>query len=186
MILNSLETHEHAFLILDYPDMDFIVNRDQIFASLFLEETAFFESGLLYFPASMEYYEHRLPVFELDLFLKHTFTCKIESLVKFALICELSCFSPENQAVYQAQMLHAHPDFSSDYIAFKVSSHAKIRPVPLAEISLLPEGIRLKQNKEGILGCRFPAQANMQYFLDIETILFNCLSVEPPGENDEV
>ncbi len=175
MILKPPDAHTHEFLILDYPDIDFIVNRDQIFASLFLEETSAFESRFRYLSAQMEYSDHTLPVFDLDLFLKDIFDCRIEGFVKFALISEFAAFSEKLRGTYQQNMLQDYSELSSEYIAFKVSSHAKIRPVPLPEISLLPSGIRWKQNKEGILGCRFPKDAHMQFFLDIETIVFNSL-----------
>lgn len=175
MTLKSPNTRDHDFLILTYTELDYLVNRDQLFASLFLEETTEFESGFSYLSATMQYREHTLPVFDFDAFLRDIFQCKVESLVKFALICELASFSGHNRAIYQESILQEHQELSAEYLALTVSSQAEIKRIPLAEINLVPLGIRSKQNKEGVLGCRFSADGKIQYFLDIETIVMNCI-----------
>lgn len=178
MISNSLDTAQHDFLTLTYVGMDFLVNYDQISASLFLDDTAPLASHNRYFQEQMSYYEECVPVFDLDLVLQESFGCKLGSLVKFVLLIECAACSAAHQAMYQEQILRSHPELSTTYIAFKVSSHAQITTIALVELDLLPANLRQKQTANGILGLRFPPEGGIQYFLDLETLMFNRLRNE--------
>ncbi|MCP4346630.1 MAG: hypothetical protein GY795_14030 [Desulfobacterales bacterium] len=176
MTLKHPEILKHEFLILNYPDMDFIINRNQFFTSIFLENTTRFESGFKHLSLLVKYHEQTLPVFDADALLTDIYKCRIDRTLKLALISDLATFSEMNRSLYKKHILKQHPDLSDKYIALKVNSHARIKTLLLSEIKLIPHGIRAKHNKEGILGCRFSEEGNIQYFLDIETIFFNCIS----------
>ena len=173
MISTTRDVRRHNFLLLTYAEMDFLVNREQLCASLFLEHIGEFAGDIGTFSGTMEYREQTIPIFDFDLFLHQHFQCKIESLVKFALICELSAFSYEFQKMYYDRVGQPHPELSSTYIALTVGSQAQIIQVPLTEINLIPGGLRQKETQLGVLGCRFPPTQRIEYFLDIETILRN-------------
>ena len=124
--MKSPDNNDHEFLILTYAELDYLVNRDQLFASFFLEEITELEIGIKYLSAHVQYRDHILPVFDFDAFLQDTFQCHIESLVKFALICKLTSFSEKHRTAYQQRVLQEHPELSSEYIALVVSSQAEI------------------------------------------------------------
>ncbi len=172
MTLKHRDIFEHEFLILNYADMDFIINRNQFITSVFLENTIKFESGFKYLSSLVKYHEQTVPVFDADALLTDIYNCRIDSSLKLALISDLASFSESNRSLYKKHILKQHPELSGEYIALMVNSHARIKPLLLSEIKLIPSGIRMKHNKEGILGCRFSEQGNIQYFLDIETIVF--------------
>ncbi|MCP4400833.1 MAG: hypothetical protein GY801_26465 [bacterium] len=176
MTLKPLELSEHEFLILDYSSMDFIVNREQLFASIILEDAVEFESEFNYLSSLMAYREQTLPVFDFDAFLLETFSGEFEQSLKVALIIDLASFSEGNRSLYQERILREHTEFSSEYLALKVHSHAGIKRVALSEVCLIPAGLRERQSQEGILGCRFLAGGKIQYFVDIETLVFNWIA----------
>jgi len=173
MISTTRDVRRHNFLLLTYAEMDFLINREQLCASLFLEHLDEFAGDAGTISGTMEYREQTIPVFDFDAFLHQNFHCKIESLVQFALICELSAFSQEFQNTYYERIGQLHPELSARYIALTVGSQAQIIQVPLTEINLIPGGLRQKETQRGVLGCRFPPTQRIQYFLDIETILEN-------------
>ena len=61
MILKSPDINDHEFLILTYAELDYLINRDQLFASLFLEEITELEIEVRYLSACMRYRDHILP-----------------------------------------------------------------------------------------------------------------------------
>jgi hypothetical protein len=119
-----------------------------------------------------------VPIFDVDTFLHQHFQCRVETLVKFALICEVSTFSEDFRTIYHDTVSQPHPELSSSYIALTVGSQAQIIQIPLLEIHRIPLGLRTKHFQHGVLGCRFPATQKIQYFLDIETILRNAITCE--------
>ncbi|MDM8523238.1 hypothetical protein QUF80_07695 [Desulfococcaceae bacterium HSG8] len=170
-----MTSDNHEFLILNCTEMDFIINRNQFFASIVLEETVKYKSQARHFSSLMKYHEQTLPVFDFNAFLKDTFGSGIESIFNIALISDITLFSEGNQSAYRNLILKENTELSSEYLALKVNVQAEIKRVPLSEIRLIPSGLRAKLNKEGILGCRFPLKNNIQYFVDIETIIFKCI-----------
>ena len=172
-MISECNNNQHEFLILNCVDMDFIINRNQFFASIFLEESAINKSYARYFSSQMIYHGQTLAVFDFNKFLKDTFGSGIISMYNIALICDISLFSESNQSVYRKHILKKNTDLSSEYLALKLNVQARIKHIPLSEIRLIPSGIKEKLKKEGILGCRF--KHNIQFFVDIETIIFKCM-----------
>jgi hypothetical protein len=165
----------HEFLVLSWIEMDFIINRNQFSASVFLQEEMKYQEDARYFSSLMTYNGQTLPVFNFNAFLTDTFRSGIHSNFNIALICDISLFSRANQSSYRKHFLKNNTDISSQFLAVKVSVHAGMNHVPLSEINLIPPGLRGKLNNEGILGCRFTNKNNIQYFVDIETIIFKCI-----------
>lgn len=170
---DSRSDNRHHFLLLTYTELDFLINRDQLCASLFLERIDEFACAAPAISGTMEYRHETVPIFDFDTFLHRHFQCSIDSLVKFALICELSAFSPAFQTAFHALIGEPHPELSPTYIALTVGSQAQIIQIPLREIHLIPGSLRKTETEFGVLGCRFPETSKIQYFLDIETILRN-------------
>jgi len=175
MTSENQDDNLHEFLILNWLDIDIIINRNQFFASVFLEEVDKYSSHAEYFSSLMKYHGDTLPVFDFNAFLKDTFRSGINSMFNIALICNVSLFSEENQTVYRNDILKENTDFSKDYLALKVTVQAGIKRVPLSEIRLIPLGLREKLHNEGFLGCRFTIENNIQYFVDIESIIFKSM-----------
>lgn len=173
MISTPPERRRHYFLLLTAAEMEFLINRDQLCASLFLDQIDAWPGTGSALSGTMQFREQTVPIFNFDNVLQRCFQCTIESLVKFALVSDVSEFSREFQTAYRRHMLRAHPELSPDYVALIVGSQAQIIQVPLMEINLIPAGLRQKQAARGVLGCRFSASGRIQYFLDIETVVRN-------------
>ncbi len=186
MTLKYPDISEHKFLILNYSEMDFIINRNQFVTSIFLENTTRFESGFKHITSLVRYYEQTLPVFDADALLKNSYNCRVNSSLRLALISDITSFSEKNRSLYKKHILKRHSDLSSKYLALMVSSHARIKSLALSESKLIPQGIKMIYKQEGVLGCRFSEQGNIQYFLDIETLVFNQIAKkESNNENSD-
>jgi len=161
----------HEFLILKWIEMDFIINRNQFFDSIFLEEDLEYKSHARYFNSLTKYNGLILPVFDFNTFLKDTFGSGVNNTFNIGLICSISLFSKINQSLYRNYILKEKIDITQKYLALKINVKAGIKRIPLSEIRLIPTGLREKMNQEGVLGCRFTIKKNIQYFVDIETII---------------
>jgi len=168
-------SNRHEFLVLSYPDMSFIINRDQLFASIFLEESQALDCDIQYLYAQMAYLNQNLPIFDLEAFIKNVFNRQNKSTLNVALVAELESFSPENQKSYRKHVLNKFKNFSEKYVALKVNVNAVIKSIGLSEVRLIPKSLLDIQEKYGILGCRFTKDNYIQYWLDFETIIINCI-----------
>ena len=163
---------EHEFLILSYPDIGLIMNRNQFFAGIFLTDAGKIETRFRYFRLSIKYNEEKLPLFDLDTFCADHFACRRQDDLSIVLISDASLFSVEHRILYEDLILRENPDLSHRYIAVKADSKCRIESIPLSEVKQIPSGLRAKYKEKGILGCRFPAQESIHYFLDIELAIF--------------
>lgn len=178
MTLKAPDHHTYEFLILDYSETGFIINRNQFSASILIEEEVQFASQINYLSSLIEYDGQTLPVFDFNAFINHTFNCNAESFFNIAIICNINLFSEENRSVYEEIVLRQNAEFSPAYIAFKVSAYAAIKHLPLSEIRFIPPVLKARLNTEGVLGCRFPSENMIQYFVDIETMIFKCIECQ--------
>ncbi|ETR71383.1 MAG: hypothetical protein OMM_02524 [Candidatus Magnetoglobus multicellularis str. Araruama] len=183
--MTSVVYNMHEFLVLSYPELGFIINRDQIFASVFLEESQEMESDTRYLTAQMQFNEHTLPVFDLEHYIKDVFDCQNESLLNVALIVDRTIFNADNQETYADTIIKQYSYFSEQYLALKVNVNAVIKGIALSEVRLIPIGIREVLQGQGILGCRFPESCLIHYWLDFETIIINCVSGKAIGLNKD-
>lgn len=167
------EDREHCFLVVGQDEPGFILNRDQVFSSAVILEDSALEHPFGYFASVINYHGDSVAVFDLDAFFRDHFKYESAGDLKISLISDLSSFSDSKRLKYENSMTDKNIGISRRFIGLKIKSHAMQRRFALSEIRLLPPGVRKRQKDMGVLGCRFSKRGHVQYFLDIETVVFN-------------
>ena len=171
-------TDKHDFLSVEHRQVGFLINRDQFFASVYLEDYESYSGKELcpeFCAGTMNFRNEKILVYELDKKLGSLFRDEPREGLKIALISELSQFSEKTVERIKTLIGHTDPDASSDYIAFRIGSQAEIKTIPLNEIKLVPNRLRSRLNEHGILGCRFSGELEIYFFIDIDTVSFGGL-----------
>jgi len=168
----------HDFLAVDHEELGFLINRDQFFASVYLETVDPFPESQAppeFYAGTMVFRQDTLLVYTLDDKLGNLFgTCPQKGL-KIALITDTTTFSEEHRRRFLDMVEKAAPDASREMIAFRIGSQAEIKGVPLHHIRLIPGALRMFLRKKGVLGCRFSETGNMSFLVDIETITYESI-----------
>lgn len=183
--MNRRDTDRHDFLVFDYADAGFMLNRNQFVSGISIIGECPFESPFEHIVSSVGFKKSRVAVFDLDAFLANAFQRKREHAVKVGLISDLSTFTDSNRSVYEAFARRLDVTISTALLAVKVGGHARIARYRFADIRLLPPGLRKKQNGTGILGCRFSG-GTVRFFLDVETIIAKLLARDDETEGTGV
>ncbi|MBI9108403.1 MAG: hypothetical protein JEZ04_16775 [Spirochaetales bacterium] len=158
---------EHDFLELSYEKIGFLVNRDQFFSSIYLEENTEFT----------EYNGEKLFTFNMDECLNEQFSFESTDDLRLALICDITVYTKMNKKRFEV-ILDDFPedsDVSAKYLSLKIGSQAEINSIPLSEIKMLPGAMQEFQLRRGILGMRFKENGYPQFLIDIEQFMFNSL-----------
>ena len=164
---------EHDFLILSFPDTDFIINKTQFFTSVFVERERKIQSRVPYIRSLVEYDEELLLLFDFERFLRNTFRLRTESEYHIALVSDIAGCTDEHREFFSTLRFKGTLPVSRERIAVKVGSHAEIQPVKLQELKRIPMNLRNYEAAEGLLGCRFTAGERLQYYIDMEDLIFN-------------
>jgi len=174
MTSNPCDANGHDFLVFDYPDAGFLLNRNQFVSGIFIFRERPFKSSFKYIVSGVDYKESRLAVFDLDAFLGDIGRIESEHTLKVGLICDLSTFAEHNRLLYEAFIRRQNETVSTSLLAIMVGGHARIAKYRFSKIRLFPPSLRKKQIKMGILGCEF-SDHTIRFFLDVETIFSNLL-----------
>lgn len=179
----TAEPERHSFLVFRYPGLHFFINRNSVETSLFLEPVRNplkpgIGSG---FSADIPFRGEVLTSYDLDRFLEEIRSPenrngagKGERRGGVALILPLSGFSSEDRSALRDRLRRGREDrISETRVALKMPRHGETESIPLKEIRLFPPGLRRPLRRRGILGCRFPAEGECQWFLDAERIWMN-------------
>lgn len=166
---------QHDFLILTYETIGFIINRNQFSASLFLDQSRPIRSNAKYIGEIIEYNDENVLVFDCDAYLQDLFEYEEKSSVHLALISDTAGFSEKNRRLFQKLTAKSNGLLSSRYLALKVGNQAGMKKIPFAELKPIPDILHGCLNREGILGCRFMDEKSIQFFIDIEDIVFHIL-----------
>ena len=161
---------KHDFLELSYENIGFLVNRDQFFSSIYLDEDSQFT----------EYNGEKLFTFNLDGCLKEDFNFNSSEKLRLALICDISSYQEINKQRFSI-ILNDFADkteISNKYISLKIGSQAEINAIPLTEIKMIPAALKEFQVRRGVLGVRFTGSGFAQFLIDIEQLVFNSLFKE--------
>ena len=170
---NKLTGSGQDFLLVEHEQVGFLINRDQFFASVYLEEIEPFSGDGLcpeYCAGTMVFRNEKIAVFELDNKLRDLFDAEPRKGLKIALISDLSGFGADTGKIFREMIGNADPEASLDLIAFRIGSQAGIRRIDLEEIKLIPGRMRRNMTEKGILGCRFEGLLDIYFFIDIETV----------------
>jgi hypothetical protein len=172
---DSRMTSSHDFLCIRHPRIGFLINRDQFFASVYLQQIDPLSAQVgqsAYWGGTMDFRQESLLVYRLDERLGDLFGDEPHDGLKIALIADTRVFHPENRQAFEAVAEAVVPMVSRDMVAFRIGSQAEIRHIPLPEIRRIPPSLRDALFRQGILGCSFPDRNEAFFFIDIETILF--------------
>lgn len=165
----------HDFLAVEHRDIGFLINRDQFFASVYLEEIDPLpepETVPAYCAGTMIFRQETLLLFTLDKKLGDLFDNQVEDGLSIALIADVGAFSEEHRQNFLDMVEEAAPEASKEMIAFRIGSQAEIKSIPLHHIRMIPETLRAFLRDRGILGCRFSGNRDIYFLVDIETITF--------------
>jgi hypothetical protein len=165
----------HEFLFVRHRRIGFLINRDHFFASVYLQQIGPLPESIgasAFWAGTMDFRQETLLVYRLDKRLGDLFGDVPQDGLKIALIVDTQVFSPENRRTFQTATESVVPAVSRNMIAFRIGSQAEIRHLSLRDIRLIPMSLRAVLNRRGILGCRFPDNDSVFFFVDIETIFF--------------
>jgi len=162
------------FLKLDYASVHFLINRQQIAASFLLEKSVVNEDSHESLFHTAEYNGQNLLLIDLDTYLKNVFFLPFERQANLALLFAKEDFLPHHQNIihdFFLQEMNTH--LNQNFIAIKISGEAKIIQLMLDELRLIPSLLQPFLEKQGILGLNFFQSSQIQFFIDLETILYN-------------
>lgn len=167
--------NKHDFLSVEHEHAGFLINRDQFFASVYLDQCTPYSGGEIcpeYFAGTMVFRNEKIIVYEMDKKLGDLFQVPPQPGLKIALISEVSNFNKNTVKRFNELIKSTEPDASTDYIAFRIGSQAEIKKINFDEIKMIPQLLRPRLTKRGILGCRFTNKKGIYFFVDIESISF--------------
>ncbi len=163
------------FLVSDYGECDFIINRSNISGSVSYKSN----HGVIDKYNVVEYGEERLLLFDLDRFFSDYFIIKNMnsnkeiSSSKIVLIVEIDRFNTNVKENMISLLDSISNSLCTGKIAILISSHTTVLNIDLACLKLLPKVLKSSYKKKGILAVRFAEGSRLQYFVDIERILSN-------------
>lgn len=174
MVDFEISNGSQDFLLLNYDDADFFVNRNQFSGSTSLQDVKSIKSSLPYVNSIFEFNNENILLFDCNQYLKDNYGCEVSNKSCLCLLMQSDNFTAVNRPLVQ-KLLGKNPKFSQEYLGLIITSHSEISKVMIDEIFLSPSGIRPLLNKNGLYGCRFPEEGRIQYFIDLELMIINVL-----------
>jgi hypothetical protein len=162
------------FLLLNYDDMDFIVNRSQFSGSTSLNDVKKVKSPLPYIKSIFPYNSSKILLFDCDSFLRETYNSEKHSSSHLCLLMGMENFSLKVRSLVK-RVLKGNESLSQEYLGLIITSQSEIKRLKINEIHLSPRGVRSVLNSNGLYGCRFPREDRIQYFIDLEIIIHNII-----------
>lgn len=163
------------FLLLNYADMDFIVNRSQFSGSTSLNDVKTVKSPLPYIKSVFPYNNSKILLFDCDSFLRETYNSHSNSNSQLCLLMSMENFSTRVRALVK-RVLKGNNSLSQDYLGLIITSQSEIKRLNINEIHLSPLGVRSVLNNNGLYGCRFLQEDRIQYFIDLEIMIHNIIT----------
>ena len=163
------------FLEATYDNLSFLINRNQFFTSAYPNNLISLKDNDAHLTSLMEYDSAILYVFDLDILIKDIFQCTSESPKSLVLIVNTDIFSEATKKLLKKIKFNAEKTVSTQFIALKMISKVEIKSIVLSELKLLPNCIKDVLVQNGILGCRFLRIKYVQYYIDIESLLYNAI-----------
>ncbi len=168
----EIQSHGQDFLLLNYANMDFIVNRNQFSGSTSIDEFRKIDSPMHYIDSIFTFNNQKVLLFDCDSFLREVYNCDNENSSQLCLLMRLENFSEKIKPVVE-KLLVKSKVVSNEYFGLIITSHSEIKKLKIDDIYLSPQGIRRHLKKNGLHGCRFPGEDRIQYFIDLEIIILN-------------
>lgn len=165
---------QHDFLSVEHETVGFLINRDQFFASVYLESVDPLPPGQpvpAFCSGTMLFRQETLLVYELDRELEGLFKAGEREGLKIALIADIRGFRETARRRLEGLIEEAAPAASRSTVAFRIGSQAEIRKVPLSHIRLVPRILRPYLRGYGLYGCRFEGDLDIYFYIDIEEII---------------
>ncbi len=174
-----MEEHEvlgrrQDFLLLNYTNMDFVVNRSQFSGSTSIDELRKINSSISFINSIFTFNDQKILLFDCDDFLRQTYSCDNGNRSRLCLLMRMENFSKKIRPLI-AKILAKSSKLSKEYFGLIITSHSEIRKLEIEEIYLSPKGIRRHLNRNGLYGCRFPVENRIQYYIDLEIIILNAI-----------
>jgi len=178
---------EIDFLLVEHESCSFLINKEQVTASLVPGKVGDVASNLTYVAGFIRFKHEKVLLFDLEGSLHQVFHLESRSCSHLCLVSKIESFSPVSKKLF-ALLARGKTgrNFSPEYVAFKVQSGASIKRVSFNSLKLIPSCVRKAQEKAGILALCFEEEPNkgnskIKYLIDIEKILFNRLLTKING-----
>ena len=165
---------EQDFLFLSYSEIDFFVNRTQFSGSTSLDGVSRIGSPLQYLDSVFTFNNRKILLFNCDEFLRQTYNCTSGGGSRLCLLMRMENFTPKIRS-HIGRLTAKNSRLSGEYIGLIITSCSEIKKLEIGRIYLSPQGIRRHLSRFGLYGCRFPDEGRIQYFIDLEIIIFNIL-----------
>ena len=169
-----LAVDKQDFLLLNYSDMDFIVNRNQFSGSTSLDRVTQIESPFEFFNSTFRFNDQQILLFDCDAFLQREYACRSRGSSRLCLLMGMENFTDNGRPRIEAHIA-SNEDLSREFLGLIITSHSEIAELEIEGLWLSPSGIRKHLEGFGLNGCRFPGDDRIQYFIDLETIIINTL-----------
>ena len=174
MVVYEAAGQGQDFLLLNYTNMDFFVNRNQFSGSTSLEKIKKIDSPISFIDSIFTFNNQNILLFDCDTFLRTTYNCDKGNRSRLCLLMRMENFSERVSPLIRL-LLGKSKKLSQKYFGLIITSHSEIKKLDIEDIYLSPEGIRKHLNNHGLYGCRFPKEDRMQYFIDLEIIILNAI-----------
>jgi hypothetical protein len=165
---------ELKFLCLNYSGGDFLINSEQVHSSLFMEREYRIKSPFPFLSTVIRYGEKIVLLFDFHNYLKTVFQCGEGGSARLIVILRVDGLSEVAQYAFNRIRVVRGQDMISDkYLAMKIPSVSQIVPLKIRNLKPVPFRLRNLQNREGVLGLRFPGEGRIQFFVDSEIFFAN-------------
>jgi hypothetical protein len=161
----------------------FLINRNQFVFSRMLEGEKPVKTKIPFLDGLLEHQGENLLCLNLEGYLARLFGTEAAGGARIALIVPTALFQENRRVMFGKLASSAKIPLSGENLVCKIGNRALISSVPLGEIKLLPCPVRQHLAGTGFLGVRWKGDSRVQYFIDLEVILFhlilNCVRKNP-------
>ncbi len=162
------------FLLLNYANMGFFVNRNQFSGSTSINKIRKIESHIVFINKIFNFNDQTILLFDCDDFLQQVYNCNNENKSQLCLLMRMENFSSQIRPLI-TRVLTQSPKLSKEYFGLLITGQSEIKKMDIEDIYLSPRGVRKHFNKYGLYGCCFPEDDSIQYFIDLEIIILNAI-----------
>lgn len=163
------------FLKIEYPDLGFLINREQVLGSIFFHTPKPIKSFLYYLSSIAFYKEEKVLLFDLSLYLEDLFAISNNTHSPLLLIVDVTRFSEEHREYFREfyEKHNLHKLLSPNYLALKIKSNIITQELFEKDLKTPPLNLRASVRQKGFLGFHFESLEKANYWLDIENLIFN-------------
>jgi len=165
----SVPDSAQDFLVMECGGLSFLVNRNQFDSSLYIQNGTPEGEKTRYAFDTIDYGGKTLLLLDFFSHLQLLFNYRSTESAHLALVVSVSDLSRKVSDIIHS--LKGNGEISKEYIALRVTSQSSIEHIQISSLRPLPRLLREIGLDGGILGLRFVATHQVQYFIDLDKMI---------------